>query len=150
QGSGSVLGDFPATYIGGSFFRLWLTVSDFDAVESLIFRAGRQGGLTNHVQWSFNARTASANIGRDGERFAIDLKASEIESVGGNVVMASNGLLEPLTSFTDAELEVTADGGTVELHRLELIRATATQGVVSITFDDGHASVAELAKPKMD
>lgn len=144
---------FSPLYIGGKIVRLVLTVDRFDRLGDLSFYLGRQGGLTNHVRWTFNARTASADIGKDGERFTIDLSAAEIRSVGGNVTLSATGELETLTSYTDARLRVTDTGDgpvTVQLHSAELVQAGATTGYVSITFDDGHASVAELAKPKMD
>lgn len=133
--------------------RLTLTVDDFSKVAQLNMFVGAEGTFTNNFRWRFNASTAATEIGKNGEQFTIDLKLAEVNSVAGSITMGSDGLVPPAASYNDLMFRVVDDTtGPVEvqLHSVELVPTAAAGGYVSITFDDGHESVATLAKPKMD
>jgi len=132
--------------------RLVLEVDDPDELGNISLFLG-VGGLTNHIRWLFHVASTGASAFLPGQRTAVILQLSEIHSVGGSITLSPRGAPSVMFGYTHARLAVTDKGNgqpvTVTLHSAALVSASDPGPFVSITFDDGLASVSSLAWPKM-
>ncbi|MEU6253513.1 polysaccharide deacetylase family protein [Streptomyces sp. NPDC047043] len=145
-----------STSLTGKAIRLVLRVDDTTNLSKLSFYLG-SGSLANYFLWQFHTHSATAtNYVQSGEWVTVHLQWADVTSATGTYSISSGGVPSTTTGFTDMSFAVYDNAGgpvTYHLQSVELIPDTASvfpKGVVSITFDDSHASVYGLARPVLD
>ncbi|MFI1076022.1 polysaccharide deacetylase family protein [Streptomyces puniciscabiei] len=140
----------------GRMVRLILRVADTTHLARLAFYVGT-GSFTDYFVWQFHTHSATAaNYVQSGEWVTVHLQWADVSSAAGACSIAPTGAPSTRSGFTDMSLAVYDDAGgpvTYWLQAVELIPDTASvfpRGVVSVTFDDSHSSVHDLARPVMD
>ncbi|GCB45284.1 polysaccharide deacetylase family protein [Streptomyces sp. NL15-2K] len=145
-----------ALNLTNKMIRLVLRVDDVTNLSKLVFYLG-SGSLANHFAWTFHAHSkTAANYVQSGEWVTVHLQWADVTSAAGTYSLSASGTPSTKTGFTDMSFAVYDNAGgpvTYRLQAVEVIPDTATvfpKGVVSITFDDSHKSVHDLARPVMD
>ncbi|MEU7657289.1 polysaccharide deacetylase family protein [Streptomyces lincolnensis] len=145
-----------AQNLTGKMIRLVLRVEDVANLSKLVFYLG-SGSLANHFAWTFHAHSGTAaNYVQSGEWVTVHLQWADVTSAAGTYSISAAGVPSTKTGFTDMSFAVYDNAGgpvTYRVQAVELIPDTATvfpKGVVSITFDDSHKSIHDLARPVMD
>jgi hypothetical protein len=145
-----------AQNLTGKMIRLVLRVDDVTNLSKLVFYLG-SGSLANYFSWTLHAHsTTSANYVQSGEWVTVHLQWADVTSAAGTYSISASGAPSTKTGFTDMSFAVYDNAGgpvTYRLQAVELIPDTASvfpKGVVSITFDDSHKSIHDLARPVMD
>ncbi|KOG30640.1 hypothetical protein AQJ84_00505 [Streptomyces resistomycificus] len=140
----------------GKMIRLVFRVDDVANLSKLVFYMG-SGSLANYFSWTFHAHsTTAANYVQSGEWVTVHLQWADVTSAAGTYSISAAGSPSTKTGFTDMSFAVYDNAGgpvTYRLQAVELVPDTATvfpKGVVSITFDDSHKSIHDLARPVMD
>ncbi|MFE7214351.1 polysaccharide deacetylase family protein [Streptomyces sp. NPDC057611] len=146
----------PAMNLSGKMIRLVFRVDDVTNLSKLVFYLG-SGSLANFFSWTFHAHSkTSANYVQSGEWVTVHLQWADVTSAAGTYSISAAGKPSMKTGFTDMSFAVYDNAGgpvTYRLQAVELIPDTAEvfpKGVVSITFDDSHKSIHDLARPVMD
>ncbi|WP_316959464.1 polysaccharide deacetylase family protein [Streptomyces sp. TRM68367] len=145
-----------ALNLKSKMIRLVLRVDDVANLSKLVFYLG-SGSLANHFAWTFHVHSATgANYVQSGEWVTVHLQWADVTSAAGTYKIGADGKPSTKTGFTDMSFAVYDNAGgpvTYRLQAVELIPDTASvfpKGLVSITFDDSHKSVHDLARPVMD
>lgn len=142
--------------LSGKMIRLLFRVDDVGNLAKMVFYLG-SGSLKNHFAWTFHAHSrTAANYVQSGEWVTVHLQWADVTAAAGEYSISASGKPSTRTGFTDMSFAVYDDAGgpvTYRLQAVELIPDTADtfpKGVVSITFDDSHKSIHDLARPIMD
>lgn len=142
--------------LSGKMIRLVFRVDDVANLAKMVFYLG-SGGLKNHFSWTFHAHSkTAANYVQSGEWVTVHLQWADVRSAAGTYTISADGKPSTRTDFTDMSFAVydnAAGPVTYRLQAVELIPDTSDvfpKGVVSITFDDSHKSIHDLARPVMD
>ncbi|GAB2868614.1 hypothetical protein GCM10027074_40300 [Streptomyces deserti] len=145
-----------AQNLTGKMIRLVFRVDDVTNLAKLVFYLG-SGSLANHFSWTFHAHSkTAANYVQSGEWVTVHLQWADVTAAAGTYSISADGKPSTKTGFTDMSFAVYDNAGgpvTYRLQAVELIPDTVSvfpKGVVSITFDDSHKSVHDLARPVMD
>ncbi|WSQ12422.1 polysaccharide deacetylase family protein [Streptomyces sp. NBC_01231] len=145
-----------AQNLTGKMIRLVFRVDDVANLSKLVFYLG-SGSLANYFSWTFHAHsTTSANYVQSGEWVTVHLQWADVAGAAGTYSISASGTPSTKTGFTDMSFAVYDNAGgpvTYRLQAVELIPDTASvfpKGVVSLTFDDSHKSIHDLARPAMD
>jgi hypothetical protein len=145
-----------AKNLSGKMIRLVFRVDDVANLAKMVFYVG-SGSLANHFSWTFHKHSkTAANYVQSGEWVTVHLQWADVGAAAGTYSISSSGDPSTKTGFTDMSFAVYDDAGgpvTYWLQAVELVPDTASvfpKGVVSITFDDSHKSVHNLARPVMD
>ncbi|GAA0635372.1 hypothetical protein GCM10009535_09140 [Streptomyces thermocarboxydovorans] len=140
----------------GKMIRLLFRVDDVSNLAKLVFYLG-SGGLTNYFVWNFHVHSkTAANYVQSGEWVTVHLQWADVSGAADAYSISAAGKPSTTTGFTDMSFAVYDDAGgqvTYRLQAVELIPDTTDvfpKGVVSITFDDSHKSIHDLARPIMD
>jgi hypothetical protein len=146
----------PALNLTDKMIRLVFRVDDVANLSKLVFYAG-SGSLANHFAWTFHAHSGTAaNYVQSGEWVTVHLQWADVTGAAGTYALSAAGTPSTKTGITDMSFAVYDNAGgpvTYRLQAVELIPDTASvfpKGVVSITFDDSHKSIHDLARPVMD
>ncbi|MFI1769209.1 polysaccharide deacetylase family protein [Streptomyces sp. NPDC020800] len=136
--------------------RLIFRVEDTTHLSRLTFYVGT-GSFTSYFVWQFHAHSATAtNYVQPGEWVTVHLQWADVTSAAGAYAIAPTGAPSIKAGFTDMALAVYDNTGgpvTYWLQAVELVPDTSSvfpKGVVSVTFDDSHSSVHDLARPLLD
>src|SRR5690606_11957056 len=142
--------------LSGKMIRLLFRVDDVGNLAKMVFYLG-SGSLKNHFAWTFHAHSrTAANYVQSGEWVTVHLQWADVTAAAGEYSIPASGKPSTRTGFTDMSFAVYDDAGgpvTYRVQAVELIPDTADtfpKGVVSITFDDSHKSIHDLARPIMD
>ncbi|MEV6053096.1 polysaccharide deacetylase family protein [Streptomyces sp. NPDC052107] len=145
-----------ALNLSGKMIRLIFRVEDTTHLSRLAFYVGT-GSFSNYFVWQFHTHSAAAtNYVQPGEWVTVHLQWADATSAAGAYSITPTGAPSTKTGFTDMSFAVYDSGGgpvTYRLQAVELIPDTSSvfpKGVVSVTFDDSHTSVHDLARPVMD
>lgn len=145
-----------AMNLSNKMIRLVLRVDDVTNLSKLVFYLG-SGSFANHFAWTFHAHSkTAANYVQSGEWVTVHLQWADVTSAAGTYSISASGTPSTKTGFTDMSFAVYDNAGgpvTYRVQAVEVIPDTATvfpKGVVSITFDDSHKSIHDLARPVMD
>lgn len=140
----------------GKMIRLVFRVDDTTNLGKLVFYLG-SGSLANYFNWQFHTHSSTAaNYVQSGEWVTVHLQWADVISAAGTYSISSSGAPSTRSGFTDMSFAVYDNAGgpvTYHLQAVELVPDTTSafpKGVVSITFDDSHKSVHDLARPAMD
>ncbi|MFD4529850.1 polysaccharide deacetylase family protein [Streptomyces sp. NPDC058470] len=140
----------------GKMIRLVFRVEDTTNLSKLAFYLGT-GSFANYFSWTFHAHsTTSANYVQSGEWVTVHLQWADVTSAAGTFSLSAAGVPSAKSGFTDMSFAVYDNAGgpvTYRLQAVELIPDTTAvfpKGAVSITFDDSHLSIHDLARPAMD
>ncbi|GAA2290893.1 polysaccharide deacetylase family protein [Streptomyces kunmingensis] len=140
----------------GKMIRLIFRVDDVTHLGKIVLYLG-SGGLKNTFTWRVhNHAKTGANYVQSGEWVTVHLQWADVASAAGTYTLSANGEPSVKTGFTDFSFAVYDDAGgavTYRLQAVELVPDTTSvfpKGVVSITFDDSHKSIHDLARPVMD
>ncbi|WP_407838806.1 polysaccharide deacetylase family protein [Streptomyces sp. DSM 116496] len=146
----------PAMDLTGKMIRLVFRVTDVAHLAKLDFYAG-SGSLANHFVWQFHAHSkTSANYVQSGEWVTVHLQWADIAGASGAYSISPSGVPSTRTGITDLSFAAYDDSAgqvTYHLQAVELVPDTSSvfpNGAVSITFDDSHKSIHDLARPAMD
>lgn len=146
----------PAMSLTGKMIRLVFRVEDVTNLAKLVFYVG-SGSLANHFAWTHHVHSkTSANYVQSGEWVTVHLQWADVNAAAGTYSIGADGKPSTKTGFTDMSFAVYDDAGgpvTYRLQAVELIPDTVSvfpKGVVSLTFDDSHKSIHDLARPVMD
>jgi hypothetical protein len=146
----------PALNLTGKMIRLVLRVDDVANLSQLVFYLG-SGSFANFFSWSFHTHsTESANYVQSGEWVTVHLQWADVTRTAGTYSLSASGTPSTKTGFTDMSFAVYDNAGgpvTYRLQAVEVVPDTASvfpKGLVSITFDDSHRSIHDLARPVMD
>ncbi|GGX14602.1 hypothetical protein GCM10010297_39910 [Streptomyces malachitofuscus] len=142
--------------LSGKMIRLVFRVDDVANLSRMVFYLG-SGGLKNYFSWTFHSHSkTAANYVQSGEWVTVHLQWADVKSASGTYAISADGKPSTRTGFTDMSFAVydnAAGPVTYRLQAVELIPDTSEafpKGVVSITFDDSHKSIHDLARPVMD
>ncbi|MEY7979520.1 polysaccharide deacetylase family protein [Streptomyces pilosus] len=142
--------------LSGKMIRLVFRVDDVTDLAKMVFYLG-SGGLKNYFSWTFHSHSkTAANYVQSGEWVTVHLQWADVKSAAGTYTVSADGKPSTTTDFTDMSFAVydnAAGPVTYRLQAVELIPDTSEafpKGVVSITFDDSHKSIHDLARPIMD
>ncbi len=145
-----------AQNLTGKMIRLVLRVEDVTNLSKLVFYLG-SGSLANHFSWTLHSHsTTAANYVQSGEWVTVHLQWADVTGAAGTYSISASGTPSTKTGFTDMSFAVYDNAGgpvTYRLQAVEVIPDTVSvfpKGVVSITFDDSHKSIHDLARPVMD
>lgn len=145
-----------AMNLSGKMIRLVFRVQDVAHLSRLVCYVG-SGGLKDTFSWRFHTHAATgANYVQSGEWVTVHLQWADVAAASGTYTLNANGEPSVKTGFTDLSFAVYDDKAgpvTYNLQAIELVPDTTSvfpKGVVSITFDDSHKSVHDLARPVMD
>ncbi len=140
----------------GRMIRLVLRVDDTAHLDRMEFYLGSRE-LKDNFSWAFHHHAAKgANYVQSGEWVTVHLQWADVSGAAGRCALSSRGVPSVRSGFTDMSFGVYDDGKgamTYHLQAVELVPDTTDvfpKGVVSITFDDSHRSVHDLARPVMD
>ncbi|MCC5477021.1 polysaccharide deacetylase family protein [Streptomyces barringtoniae] len=140
----------------GRMIRLTFRVEDTTRLARLAFYVGTDS-FANHFVWQFHTHSATAaNYVQSGEWVTVHLQWADVTSAAGTCSIGPTGVPSPKAGFTDMSFAVYDNAGgpvTYWLRAVELVPDTTSvfpKGVVSVTFDDSHGSVHDLARPVMD
>jgi Polysaccharide deacetylase len=140
----------------GKMIRLVFRIEDTANLSKLVFYVGN-GSFANYFAWEFHIHsTTAANYVQPGEWVTVHLQWADVTGAAGTYSRSAVGVPSTKTGFTDMSFAVydNARGPvTYRLQAVELVPDTANvfpKGAVSITFDDSHKSVHDLARPAMD
>ncbi|MDN3024625.1 polysaccharide deacetylase family protein [Streptomyces sp. S.PB5] len=140
----------------GKMIRLIFRVADVTHLSRIAFYLGT-GGLANSFSWRVHTHSATGtNYVQSGEWVTVHLEWADVTSASGTYTLSAQGQPSVRSGFTDMSFAVYDDAGaavTYHLQAIELVPDTTSvfpQGVVSLTFDDSHTSVHDLARPVMD
>ncbi|ELP62703.1 Tat pathway signal sequence domain protein, partial [Streptomyces turgidiscabies Car8] len=146
----------PAMNLTGKMIRLLLRVEDTAKLSKLVFYLG-SGSFANFFSWTVHTHsTTSANYVQSGEWVTVHLQWADVAGAVGTYSVSAAGVPSTRTGFTDMSFAVYDNAGgpvTYWLQAVELVPDTAAvfpKGAVSLTFDDSHNSVHNLARPAMD
>ncbi|MFE9771770.1 polysaccharide deacetylase family protein [Streptomyces sp. NPDC005931] len=142
--------------LSGKMIRLLFRVDDVTNLSKIVFYLG-SGSLANYFTWTVHVHSkTAANYVQSGEWVTVHLQWADVVGAAGTYSISAAGSPSTKTGFTDMSFAVYDNAGgpvTYRLQAVELIPDTAKvfpKGVVSITFDDSHNSVHNLARPIMD
>ncbi|WP_328873265.1 polysaccharide deacetylase family protein [Streptomyces sp. NBC_00287] len=142
--------------LSGKMIRLIFRVTDATHLSRVVFYLG-SSGLKNAFSWKVhNHAKTGANYVQSGEWVTVHLQWADVTSASGTYTLSAQGEPSVRTGFTDMSFAVYDDAAapvTYHLQTVELVPDTESvfsKGVVSITFDDSHKSVHDLARPVMD
>ncbi len=142
--------------VRGKQIRLVFRVQDTAHLDRLTFHLGKRE-MRDTFGWEFHIHgKEGANYVQSGEWVTVHLQWADVTEASGEFKLSGRGEPSARSGFTDMSFGVFDDKAgpvTCNLQSVELIPDTAKEfpkGVVSITFDDSHASVHELARPVMD
>ncbi|MHC0431652.1 polysaccharide deacetylase family protein [Streptomyces sp. O3] len=140
----------------GKMLRLVFRVEDVAHLARMEFYLGR-GDLEDHFSWTFHHHAVKGtNYVQSGEWVTVHLQWADVTGASGRFKLSSRGEPSVQSDFTDMSFAVYDDEKgpvTYHLQAVEVVPDTTDvfpQGVVSITFDDSHRSVHDLARPVMD
>ncbi|MFD6420232.1 polysaccharide deacetylase family protein [Streptomyces sp. NPDC060194] len=146
----------PAMNLKGKMIRLIFRVDDDVDLAKMVFYAGTSS-LANHFSWTFHVHSkTSANYVQAGEWVTVHLQWADVTGAAGTFSIGADGVPSVKDGITDFSFAVYDDAKgpvTYHLQAVELVPDTTDvfpNGVVSITFDDSHFSVHDLARPAMD
>ncbi|SBT90677.1 Polysaccharide deacetylase [Streptomyces sp. DI166] len=146
----------PAMDLSGKMIRVIFRVTDVTDLSRVVFYLGTSG-LKNAFSWKLHTHGATAaNYVQSGEWVTVHLQWADVTSASGTYTISAKGEPSVRDGFTDMSFAVydNAKGPvTYHLQAVELVPDTESvfpKGVVSITFDDSHKSVHDLARPVMD
>ncbi|MFF3344566.1 polysaccharide deacetylase family protein [Streptomyces sp. NPDC002779] len=142
--------------LSGKMIRLIFRVSDAAHLSRIVFYLG-SSGLKNAFSWRVHTHSGTgANYVQSGEWVTVHLQWADVAAASGTYTLSAAGEPSVRTGFTDMSFAVYDDAAapvTYHLQAVELVPDTESvfpKGVVSITFDDSHKSVHDLARPVMD
>jgi peptidoglycan/xylan/chitin deacetylase (PgdA/CDA1 family) len=145
-----------AMNLTGKMIRLVFRVENTANLSKLAFYLGT-GSFTNYFLWQFHTHsTTAANYVQSGEWVTVHLQWADVTSAAGTCSLSSSGVPSTTSGFTDMSFALYDNAGgpvTYHLQAVELIPDTASvfpKGAVSVTFDDSHTSIHDLARPTMD
>ncbi|WP_234388746.1 MULTISPECIES: polysaccharide deacetylase family protein [Streptomyces] len=145
-----------AMNLTGKMIRLLFRVEDVTDLAKMVFYVG-SGGLQNFFSWTFHTHSkTSANYVQSGEWVTVHLQWADVTSATGSYTISASGKPSTTTGFTDMSFAVYDSAGgpvTYRLQAVEVVPDTSgvfPKGAVSITFDDSHKSIHDLARPVMD
>jgi peptidoglycan/xylan/chitin deacetylase (PgdA/CDA1 family) len=145
-----------AINLSGKMIRLIFRVQDVAHLGRMVFYMG-SGGLKDTFSWRFHTHSATAaNFVQSGEWVTVHLQWADVAAASGAYTLSATGEPSVKTGFTDMSFAVYDDKAgpvTYNLQAIELVPDTTSvfpKGAVSITFDDSHKSVHDLARPVMD
>ncbi|MFJ9901927.1 polysaccharide deacetylase family protein [Streptomyces sp. NPDC101152] len=145
-----------AMNLTGRMIRLLFRVDNTNSLSRLAFYLGT-GSFANSYVWQFHTHSATAtNYVQSGEWVTVHLQWADVTAAAGRYSLSSAGVPSTKTGFTDFSFALYDDAGgpvTYWLQAVELVPDTSSvfpKGVVSITFDDSHSSIHNLARPAMD
>ncbi|WP_079161198.1 polysaccharide deacetylase family protein [Streptomyces fodineus] len=145
-----------AMNLAGKMIRLVFRVEDTNSLSKLAFYVGTES-FANYYLWQFHMHSATAtNYVQSGDWVTVHLQWADVTSAVGRCSLSSRGVPTTKSGFTDFSFAVYDDAGgpvTYWLQAVELIPDTSSvfpKGVVSVTFDDSHSSIHDLARPAMD
>jgi peptidoglycan/xylan/chitin deacetylase (PgdA/CDA1 family) len=146
----------PAMNLTGKMIRLIFRVDDVTNLSKVVFYLG-SSSLANFYSWTCHVHsTSSANYVQSGEWVTVHLQWADVSAAAGTYSVSASGTPSTKSGFTDMSFAVYDNAGgpvTYRLQAVELIPDTVSvfpKGVVSITFDDSHRSIHDLARPVMD
>ncbi|MFJ5261444.1 polysaccharide deacetylase family protein [Streptomyces sp. NPDC088387] len=142
--------------LSGKMIRLVFRVTDVARLSRIVFYVGK-GGLKDAFSWRVHTHSGTGtNFVQSGEWVTVHLQWADVTSASGAYTLSAKGEPSVRSGFTDMSFAVYDDAAgavTYHLQAVELVPDTATafpKGVVSVTFDDSHKSVHDLARPVMD
>ncbi|MFJ3774462.1 polysaccharide deacetylase family protein [Streptomyces sp. NPDC090075] len=142
--------------LSARMIRLVFRVADVTHLSRVAFYLGTDG-LKNAFGWRLHTHSATAaNYVQSGEWVTVNLQWSDVTTASGSYSLSAQGEPSVRSGFTDVSFAVYDDAAgpvTYHLQAIELVPATTTvfpRGAVSVTFDDSHVSVHDLARPVMD
>ncbi|WP_258314694.1 polysaccharide deacetylase family protein [Streptomyces sp. Act143] len=140
----------------GKMIRLVFRVEDVTHLSRIVFYAGTNS-LANNFCWRLHTHAATgANYVQSGEWVTVHLQWSDVTTAAGTFTLSAQGLPSVRSGFTDFSFAVYDDAAgpvTYHLQAVELVPDTTSvfpKGAVSLTFDDSHVSIHDLARPVMD
>ena len=139
----------------GKAFRLICRISDVSKIKDLNVFVG-SSNFANYFRWRLWEVAGTSQLGSNNEWITLTFGWSSVNAGAGTFSIGTNGTPSSTTGFTDIQIQavsVTGQSVTVDVQALEIISSTSTtypNGVISIVFDDGDASVYSMAKPAMD
>ena len=140
----------------GRMIRLIFRVSDVTHLSRVVFYLGG-GGFKDTFSWRVHTHAATgANYVQSGEWVTVHLQWADVSAASGAYTLSAQGDPSVRSGFTDMSFAVYDDAAgpvTYHLQAIELVPDTASvfpKGAVSLTFDDSHTSVHDLARPVMD
>ncbi|MGP2435728.1 polysaccharide deacetylase family protein [Streptomyces sp. JW3] len=141
----------------GKMIRLVFRVTDVTHLSRIQFYLG-SSGLKNAFSWRVHTHGtgAAANYAQSGEWVTVHLQWADVSAASGAYSLSAQGVPSARSGFTDMSFAVYDDASapvTYHLQVIELVSDTVSvfpAGVVSLTFDDSHKSVHDLARPVMD
>ncbi|MEV6399980.1 polysaccharide deacetylase family protein [Streptomyces sp. NPDC051907] len=139
----------------GKAVRIICRISDVSKVANINFFAG-VSSLATYFRWRLWQVAGTSQLGSSNEWITLTFGWADVNAAAGSYSLTAQGLPSTTTGFTDLQVQAIATSGqsfTLDVQAVEFIEAanaTFPSGVVSVVFDDGAASIWDLARPAMD